>query len=59
VSLWSVTLFRDTQTAAVDAGNVLPAENFMVEHKKIFDGQCFCYLCAGLGGMREANLRPK
>jgi hypothetical protein len=40
-SLWSVTLFRDIQTAALVEGNVPGPENFMVGNEKIFDGQCF------------------
>jgi len=58
-SLWSVTLFRDIQTAALDAGNVLARENFMVGNKKIFDGQRFYSMMRVLGGVFFKNLRAK
>jgi hypothetical protein len=58
-SLWSVTLFRDIQTAALDAGNVLARENFMVGNKKIFDGQRFYSMMRVSGGAFVGNLRAK
>jgi len=58
-SLWSATLFRDIQTAALDAGNVLGPENFMVGNEKIFDGQRFCSVMQASGGAFFANLRAK
>jgi hypothetical protein len=42
-SRWSVTLFRDNQTA-VDAGNVLMGKNFIGGNVNFFVGKCFALL---------------